>query len=128
MEGVARLKEAGIPFSAICVLSRPSLDHPDEIYDFFRELGVTTLGFNVEETEGENTASTLATEDAVAAYTAFFHRIFRRRYKPRYVETAASGLGEAGLVLQGAAVHRRGDPLGGPLVPDVPGVVPPDVV
>ncbi len=43
------------------------------------------------------------------------------RYKPGHGETAESGLGEVGSVLQGAAVHRRGDPLGGPLVPHVPG-------
>ncbi|TDH59329.1 transposase [Dankookia rubra] len=42
-----------------------------------------------------------------------------RRYKPRHGETAVSGLGEAGSVLQGSAVHGRGDPLGGPLVPVV---------
>ena len=36
------------------------------------------------------------------------------RYKPRHGETAASGLGEARSVLQGSAVHCRGDPVGGP--------------
>src|SRR5215210_3274209 len=39
-------------------------------------------------------------------------------------ETASGGRGEAGRVLQGTAVHRRGDPLGRPLVPDVPDQLP----
>src|SRR3954453_3443384 len=46
------------------------------------------------------------------------------RYKPRHGETTASGLGEAGSVLQGTAVHRRGDPMGGPVVPHVPDELP----
>lgn len=116
MEGVTRLREAGIPFSAICVLSRPSLDHPDEIYDFFRDLGVTALGFNVEEIEGENTASTLATEDAVAAYTAFFHRIFRRAREDRHalsireVDQATRAVGTA--VMAGASFRTEAEPFG----------------
>src|SRR4051812_45340999 len=45
-------------------------------------------------------------------------------YKRRYGETAASGPGAARPVLQGAAIHRRGDPLGGSLVPHVPNQLP----
>ena len=39
-------------------------------------------------------------------------------------EMASGGRGEAGRILQGAAIHRRGDPLGGPLIPGVPDQLP----
>ena len=41
-------------------------------------------------------------------------------YKPGHGETTTDGSGAAGSILQGSAVHRRGDPVGGPMVSDVP--------
>jgi uncharacterized protein len=78
MRGILRLQEAGIPIHAICVLSRASLDHPDEIYDFFVDAGIGEVGFNIEERDGVNTTSTLDGDEAVRAFARFFARIVDR--------------------------------------------------
>lgn len=54
VRGIERLRRHGIPFSAIAVVSDPAPENAARFYDFFAELGVTTLGVNVEEQEGVN--------------------------------------------------------------------------
>ncbi|WEB38783.1 radical SAM protein [Streptomyces yunnanensis] len=54
MRGIQRLRRHGIPFSAIAVVSDPDPGTAARFYEFFAELGVTTLGVNVEEEEGVN--------------------------------------------------------------------------
>lgn len=54
LRGVERLRRHGIPFSAIAVVSDPDPDGAARFYDFFADLGVTTLGVNIEEEEGVN--------------------------------------------------------------------------
>ena len=78
MRGIARLQEVGIPIHAICVLTRASLDHPDEIFDFFVDAGILEVGFNIEERDGVNTVSTLDGDEAVHAFARFFARILDR--------------------------------------------------
>nr|WSX49292.1 radical SAM protein [Streptomyces sp. NBC_00974] len=60
MRGIERLRRRGIRFSAIAVVSDPAPENAGRLYDFFAELGVTTLGVNVEEEEGVNTGSKAA--------------------------------------------------------------------
>ena len=59
MRGIRLLQANGIPFSVIAVVSKDSLDHADEIYQFFMDNEMHEVGFNIEETEGVNTASSL---------------------------------------------------------------------
>ncbi len=81
MRGIMRLQEAGIPIHAICVLSRASLDHPDEIYDFFVDAGILEVGFNIEERDGVNTVSTLDGDEARPSLRALLRT--HRRPLPR---------------------------------------------
>ncbi|WP_404955210.1 radical SAM protein [Streptomyces sp. 147326] len=60
MRGIERLRRRGILYSAIAVVSDPAPENAARLYDFFAELGVTTLGVNVEEEEGVNTGSKAA--------------------------------------------------------------------
>ena len=78
MRGIARLQEHGIPIHVICVLSRASLDHPDELYDFFIEAGLREVAFNIEERDGINTHSTLEDEAVIPVFSRFFSRIVDR--------------------------------------------------
>lgn len=59
MRGVDLLKKNDIEFHVISVISAASLDYPKEIFDFFLEMGIKRLGFNIEETEGINEASSV---------------------------------------------------------------------
>lgn len=78
MAGVKHLQNASIPFHAICVLSKKSLQHPDEIYDFFLDLGVTSLCFNMEEIEGSHRHSSLQHAGSIQLFHSFFSRIVKR--------------------------------------------------
>lgn len=65
MRGIQRLRSHGIPFSAIAVVAEPDPARASALYDFFADLGCHSLGVNVEEQEGANTAE--KTPDSVRA-------------------------------------------------------------
>lgn len=52
MAGIGMLKQHGIPFGVICVLTQRSLANPEPIIDFLLSIGAESIGFNVEESEG----------------------------------------------------------------------------
>ncbi len=78
MRGVDWLNRERIPFHVISVLSADGLDHADAIFDFFVESGIQLVGFNMEETEGENARSSLEVPDAEQRYVAFLQRFWQR--------------------------------------------------
>jgi uncharacterized protein len=76
MKGVEALRRHGIDFHAIAVITAESLDHPDEIFDFFLENEIERVGFNVEEIEGVNRTSTLTRESTGQKIRSFFERLY----------------------------------------------------
>ena len=72
------LKAHGLGFYVICVLTADSLDHPDEFFDFFEELGIRRVLFNVEEIEGVNHRSSLDRPGVELRYKSFLSRYFDR--------------------------------------------------
>lgn len=59
LEGVARLKENGIRFHTISVVTKDAVKYPEEIFRFLHSLGPDDIAFNVEEIEGVHTESSL---------------------------------------------------------------------
>lgn len=82
-DGMRRLRERRIPFHTITVLTRTSLDYPDELFDFFRAEGIGRIAFNIEEIEGPNTTSTLNAPDVRAALTRFLTRFYELNQRSR---------------------------------------------
>jgi uncharacterized protein len=78
MRGIDWLQRRGVPFNVIAVLSAAGLDHADALYDFFAEEGITEVGFNMEETEGENARSSLDSPATEARYVQFLQRFWQR--------------------------------------------------
>jgi uncharacterized protein len=76
LEGIATLKAHRIPFHVITVLTRESLDYPDELHAFYVEQGIEEVGFNIEEIEGPHADSSLRSPDAVERYQEFMSRFF----------------------------------------------------
>jgi uncharacterized protein len=76
MRGVQKLKEYGIPFHAIAVITADALDHADAIFHFFEGLGVTEVGFNIEELEGVHRSSSLDTQTTSDQVYKFWHRLY----------------------------------------------------
>jgi uncharacterized protein len=79
MRGIQWLQSQNIQFSTITVLTETALDYPDDIWRFFRNLGVTSLAFNLEDIEGENRSSSLFAHTAPARVEAFFSRLLELR-------------------------------------------------
>jgi uncharacterized protein len=76
MRGVSLLQSNGIDFHVIIVLTQDSLDYPDEIFHFFVDHGMYHIGFNIEEVEGINCSSSLASAGTEARYHAFMERFY----------------------------------------------------
>lgn len=76
MRGVELLKANGVDFAVLCVLTEESLDHPDELFEFFSGLGATRLGFNIDEIDGANTSSSMALGAAESRFRRFFARLY----------------------------------------------------
>ena len=78
MRGIQALKDAGLRFHVIAVLTRDALQMPDAIFDFFADLGAEQVGFNVEEIEAAHTRSSLEAEDAAGLCRHFWQRMVER--------------------------------------------------
>ncbi|MFF2146184.1 cyclophane-forming radical SAM peptide maturase AmcB [Kitasatospora sp. NPDC058190] len=70
IRGVARLHQHGIGFSVIAVVTADNIGRPEELLDFFAELGCHTVGLNIEENEGANTVRPAPTFEAAAEFWA----------------------------------------------------------
>jgi uncharacterized protein len=78
MRGMDWLVRRQIAFQVICVLTADALDHADGLFDFFLDHGITDVGFNMEETEGQNAVSSLKAPCAEQRYRAFLERFWQR--------------------------------------------------
>ncbi|MEM9281416.1 MAG: cyclophane-forming radical SAM/SPASM peptide maturase GrrM/OscB [Verrucomicrobiota bacterium] len=78
MRGLETLHRNEIPFGVISVISDISVDHPDEIYEFYRENGITGIGFNIEEVEGVNQISSLERIGGPERIKSFLKRFYER--------------------------------------------------
>lgn len=77
VQAVKLLQRHGIPFSVLAVVTDNTLGHVDEFFDFFHELGVRNLGFNIDEIEGVHTDSTLVHDGAEERHRRFLERLYQ---------------------------------------------------
>lgn len=75
MRGIRFLKEAGVPFSVICVVSENTLGKAKELYEFFVDLECTSLGVNIEEQLGVHSVITNSRDDG-SRVTKFWRELF----------------------------------------------------
>ncbi|HWD57597.1 MAG TPA: cyclophane-forming radical SAM/SPASM peptide maturase GrrM/OscB [Stellaceae bacterium] len=75
--GVRRLKERGVPFHVISVLTAESLAAPREMFDFYLAEGIDQVCFNVEESEGEHRSASFAEAGIEDAYYRFLSEFWR---------------------------------------------------
>jgi uncharacterized protein len=76
MQGISYLQKNNIDFHVIAVITRESLNFPDEIFNFFVEHHIKKIGFNIEEVEGVHTASSLASQGVDTRYREFMQRLY----------------------------------------------------
>lgn len=106
MRGSQRLRAHGIPFSAIAVVTEPDPARAADFYDFFADLGCHSLGVNVEEQEGTNTA---AQAPDPARATEFWAAL-----TAAWEANPVIQLREVSRVLQFADAVLSGEPVAGP--------------
>lgn len=75
LSGLECLRRNDVSFHVIAVLTSKSLDYADEIFQFFLDLGVRNVGFNIEEKEGVNSSSSLE-GDFDERMKKFFQRMY----------------------------------------------------
>lgn len=79
MAGLEAMKRNGLPYGVVSVISDVSVDHPDELYEFYRENGIDGVGFNIEEIEGANESSSLDSRvDGDERLRRFLTRFYQR--------------------------------------------------
>jgi uncharacterized protein len=78
MEGISLLKQAGIDFNVIAVVSGDSLKHAKELYEFFVNLGCPSVAINVVEKEGPQTFP-VPDDDRVQDFWEGFFLAWRRQ-------------------------------------------------
>jgi uncharacterized protein len=95
VEGMKLLRSEGIPFHVITVLTGESLDYPDELYEFYRQQGISSVGFNVEEIEGPHQHSSLEGSATYERVVRFFNRFFdlAKGESPLHVRELEGALG-----------------------------------
>jgi len=76
LRGMALLREHGIPFHAIAVVTPATFAQADAFLDFFELHGVRELGCNYDEAEGPHERSSLAGHEA--EHAAFVERLLER--------------------------------------------------
>jgi uncharacterized protein len=75
MAGADLLKKNNIDFHVIGVITDKSLDHAEEIYNFFFEMGVRSFGLNIDEEDGSNKKSTIQ-EPLEAKLKIFWQKLY----------------------------------------------------
>ncbi|WP_216902243.1 cyclophane-forming radical SAM/SPASM peptide maturase GrrM/OscB [Synechococcus sp. CCY 9618] len=76
MRGIGWLQRRALPFHVISVITENALDHADTIFEFFLAHDIKEVGFNMEETEGENRVSSLERPGTEARWRAFLQRFW----------------------------------------------------
>ena len=76
MTGITLLRENKLPLRAICVLTKKSLSYAYEIYNFFKNNGFQSVGFNIDEVEGFNNSSSMEMQDSIEEYKQFMSKMY----------------------------------------------------
>jgi uncharacterized protein len=114
MRGIDTLRRHDIPFHVIAVVTADSLGVPDEMFDFFLNLGAIHVGFNIEELEGAHLSSTLASEQIENRVEIFFRSIYallkergNGRMRIREFDRALAAVTQGGYANPAVALERN---------------------
>lgn len=101
MRGIRALQDHAIDFHVISVLTKESLSHPDEMFQFYADHGIRRVGFNIEEIEGINRKSTLDSKAAAAQVRSFMRRFLELAKRSEAPLEMREFHGLAQLIVQG---------------------------
>jgi uncharacterized protein len=76
LAGIRALREHGVPFNVISVLSDQSLEAPAEMLEFYLSEQIEDVCFNVEESEGEHVSGLFASSNPRERFRTFLHEFW----------------------------------------------------
>ena len=76
-QGIQTLRRHAIPFHVIAVVTAAAMEQPEAMYHFFRDNGIQSVGFNVEEQEGVHTSSSMQGREREQQYRQFLGRFWQ---------------------------------------------------
>jgi uncharacterized protein len=88
LAGLRLLRREHVPFHVISVLSRNSMDAPQELLDFYVAEGIEDICFNVEESEGAHVSDLLSGDEPQRRFRVFlnsFWQLARQDDKVRFI-------------------------------------------
>jgi uncharacterized protein len=88
LAGIRLLRGESVQFHVISVLSKDSMDAPQELLDFYVAEGIADVCFNVEESEGAHISDLLIGDDPQRRFRVFlntFWRLARQSDKIRFI-------------------------------------------
>ena len=88
LDGIRLLREEGVPFHVISVLSQRSLDGAEEMLAFYESEGIADICFNVEESEGAHVSELFSSDGLQARFAHFlgtFWRLARDGRRIRFI-------------------------------------------
>jgi len=88
LAGIRLLREEGVPFHVISVLSRRSMDAAEEMLAFYESEGIEDICFNVEESEGAHVSELFSSDGLEARFARFlgtFWRLAREGRRIRFI-------------------------------------------
>src|SRR5579863_4885333 len=97
MRGVETLRKHGVEFNVLCVLSQANVEHPKEVYRFFRSLGVEAIQY-IPLSEFDGLGQPLPFTITPEQYGRFMTETFelwwpeRRQVRVRYFDNIAEAL------------------------------------
>jgi len=115
LAGIRLLKREQVPFHVLCVLSRPALNSPREMLDFFLSEGIEDVCFNVEESEGAHVSDLFAAADAQELFKSFlseFWKLSRQSGRIRFLREVDGMLPRIFRPQQSAMRNAQVEPFG----------------
>ena len=100
MRGIEFLKKHKVPFHAIAVITADALDHPDEVFNFFKDNEIHSVGFNIEEQEGINQ---IASVGGAVSTSGRIEKFLRRCYELQKASNGAVCIREFDRAFQALA-------------------------
>ncbi|MFO7629970.1 MAG: cyclophane-forming radical SAM/SPASM peptide maturase GrrM/OscB [Prochlorococcaceae cyanobacterium] len=77
MRGIEALQRHDLPFHCISVITAAAMEQPERMYRFFRDHGISAVGFNVEEQEGVHTSSSMQGKEREEQYRDFLRSFWQ---------------------------------------------------
>jgi uncharacterized protein len=113
--GIRLLREQGVPFHVISVLSKSGMSVPQEMLEFYLSEGIEDVCFNVEESEGSHISELFAAGGAQAGFRHFlseFWRLSRRSGQVRFVREVDGMLPRVFRPDESAMMNSQVEPFG----------------